>query len=205
MGESSCRRELRVTIEPSPEDDIVSAAKAHAANIRRTLWLKEYKRTNCRPFVAASGATTNEGSSEVSVGHSGPPSTIDGPIYTPSYWRKWQRRSKGREQRNDRSTRNDGGGNIMRHVVSHLKVWQHGKGACGTAMSGNVRNAVIMIYLSEKVLTFVATRGIPVQSLTTLRDPKIATKTMVDNFWCYQPLTRLRAARAPRGTERILV
>lgn len=134
MTESCCRRELRPRIEPSPEeDDIVSAAKAHAANIRRTLWLKKYKRDNCRAFVAMSGTTAKEGSSKLAVGQSGPPpSIIHGPIYTPSYWRKWQRRSKGREQGND-STRN-GGGNIARLVVSRLKVKGFGnnKGTRGT-------------------------------------------------------------------------
>lgn len=154
MSESSCRRELRPPIKPSAEDDIVSAAKAHAATIRRTLWLKEYKRADCRAFRATSG-TAKECSSKPAVGHSEPPPTIDGPIYTPSYWRKWQRRSKGRKQGNV-STRSDGG-NITRLVVSRPQGLGKSEGTCCTTMSGNVGNVLIFTIrvIIRKFLTLI--------------------------------------------------
>lgn len=151
--ESRRGRELTPT-QSFTADDIVTAAKAHAANIRRTLWLKQYKRANCRAFVdtgtrtrihtpgqgrgkgatvirvadkqANCGAfavtaitsygTAQEGrTSQLALGYGESPPIMDGPIYTPSYWREWQRRSKARRGRGSSS---NSGGNTARRVVS---------------------------------------------------------------------------------------
>lgn len=153
MGdESCCDRGLTPSTQSSPADNIVSAAKAHAANIRRTLWLKEYKRANCRAFVdtrytsredrskgtapiaadkraknwagfvdtATSHGAAREGrKSKHALGYGESLAIIDGPIYTPSYWREWQRRSKTRRGFGSSSSSSGrGGGNIAGRVVS---------------------------------------------------------------------------------------
>lgn len=66
---------------------LISAAKAHAASIRRSLWVKENKRLyGSRGIIATDDAKKRRG------GDGDAPPIIDGPIYSPLYWRAWQGR-----------------------------------------------------------------------------------------------------------------
>lgn len=95
--------------EFSLENDIVSAARAHAASIRWTLWLKEYKRANGRSFVASDSKTNRTGRGKLRGRDSQTPATINGSLYTPEYWRAWQRRSKAKAcKRNEKNGREVG-------------------------------------------------------------------------------------------------
>lgn len=87
------------------QKNIVPAAKALAASIRHTLWLKEYKRVNPRWTITT--PKRNGGTSSKLRGRDDPPPIIDGPIYSSDYWRKWQGRSKSRVGRggNERNVR----------------------------------------------------------------------------------------------------
>lgn len=95
----SCCNELGLH-QSTSQECIVSAAKTHAASIRRTLWLKEQKRANGRLHTCTAKITTprkggGENARKLRSRDHHPP-TIDGPIYSTDYWRTWQTRSKAR-------------------------------------------------------------------------------------------------------------
>lgn len=77
------------------EDSVVSAALSHAAAIRRTLWMQEYKRKHGRTLPSSESAKSPTG-----VGGHDPlkaeetPLVLDGPIYSTEYWRAWKSRSR---------------------------------------------------------------------------------------------------------------
>lgn len=82
------------------EDYVVPAAKAHAASIWRTMWVKENKRrygskgsaAGSRPVDDDNEAAGNKNT--LSGGRESEPPIIDGPIYSPAYWRAWQNRAR---------------------------------------------------------------------------------------------------------------
>lgn len=78
------------------QDSVLDAALLHAAAIRRTLRMQEYKRKHGRALPSSAGATN----SPVEVGRhkphkiEEPPPVLDGPIYSTDYWRAWKNRSR---------------------------------------------------------------------------------------------------------------
>lgn len=79
---------------------VVSAAKEHAASIRRTLWIKESKRLyGSRGVTPTTTDTptsqydpTADGTQRQRSGGGDDPPIIDGPLYSPEYWRGWRDR-----------------------------------------------------------------------------------------------------------------
>lgn len=91
-----CWNELGLR-QSTPQECVVSAAKAHAASIRRTLWLKEQKRVNGRVHIANTPTSRQGGENTRKLrSRDDNPPIIDGHIYSPDYWRAWQIRSKAR-------------------------------------------------------------------------------------------------------------
>ncbi|CAN0321222.1 unnamed protein product [Ectocarpus fasciculatus] len=79
----------------SQQDGIVAAAQEHAARIRRTLQLQQYKREHGR-FPPTSGETSNKPQTGRGKGSNFCPPLLDGPIYSTEYWRAWKLRSRAR-------------------------------------------------------------------------------------------------------------
>lgn len=78
----------------SPKDPIVSSALSHAASIRRTLWMQEYKREHGGASPSLS-CTTAKGESDGEFRRcESPPPLLNGPIYSAEYWRAWKSRSR---------------------------------------------------------------------------------------------------------------
>lgn len=79
---------------------VVSAAKEHAASIRRTLWIKESKRLYGSRGVTPTTTDTStrqydptaDGTRRQRGGDGDDPPIIDGPLYSPEYWRGWRDR-----------------------------------------------------------------------------------------------------------------
>lgn len=83
----SAAQDLRDT---DPQVLLISAAKAHAARIRKSLWVKRNKRLyGSRGLIAI-----DDDAREPHGRDSDDPLIIDGPIYSPVYWRSWQERMK---------------------------------------------------------------------------------------------------------------
>ncbi|CAM9718044.1 unnamed protein product, partial [Ascophyllum nodosum] len=77
---------------------ILSAAKEHAASIRQTLWLREYKLKHGRPAPVL--GPLNPG--RKSHGRDRESWVIKGHIYSPEYWRAWRNRCRSTKSRSRR-------------------------------------------------------------------------------------------------------
>lgn len=82
--------------ERGVNDSVVSAAVSHAAAIRRTLWVQEYKRTHGRAIPSSAGAIKSPTgvSGHKPLEAEDTPPVLAGPIYSTEYWRAWKSRSR---------------------------------------------------------------------------------------------------------------
>ncbi|CAM9113630.1 unnamed protein product [Ectocarpus sp. 6 AP-2014] len=91
----------------SQQDGVVAAAREHAARIRRTLQLQQYKREHGR-VPPTPGATSKPQTGRGRKRSNFCPPLLDGPIYSTEYWRAWKLRSRaatlrGSRERNTRT------------------------------------------------------------------------------------------------------
>ncbi|CAM9709197.1 unnamed protein product [Pylaiella littoralis] len=91
--------ELCPTEPGSQQDSVVLSAKAHAASIRRTLLMREYKREHGRAMPPAGRNACKPQQQQMERRHKlgkrdDPSPIVNGPIYSTEYWRKWKHRSR---------------------------------------------------------------------------------------------------------------
>lgn len=91
--------ELCPTEPDRQQDSVVASAQAHAASIRRTLLMREYKREHGRAMPPADPTAYEPQQQQIERKHKlrkrdEPPPILKGPIYSAEYWRKWKSRSR---------------------------------------------------------------------------------------------------------------